>query len=252
MDEQPTESIESLTLSIEKVLRADTAIVIATRGTEPVHRDSFDLNKADKRCKFARAINAKIPSMEPTRIETDLLRLLDDLKGQAEREQANATEPTGGEELDAMEMTRPELIFRGDFAAMAVPRLMDSRTGPDGVWTLYARRGSKRTIEELEPSIIAGTVSLHVHPMPLAPSVSDVSDLNRWSKQSREQWLRGEARPTTDDVITAIMDRINRFIELPPDPAADAETGSIGHAITLTLWVMLSYVYPIFPAVAYL
>ena len=252
MPEPNIEPIESLTLSIERVVRGDTAIVVASRGTEPVHRDSFDLNKADKRCKFARAIHAKIPAMEPTRIETDLLRLLDDLQRQREREQDNTPESSGGEELDAMEMTRPELVFRGDFAAMSVPRLMESRTGPDGVWTLYARRSGKRTIEELEPTIIAGSASLHVHPMPMPPSVSDVSDLNRWSKASRTSWLAGDARPTTDDVIKAIMDRIDRFIELPPDPAADAETGSIGHAVTLTLWVMLSYVYPIFPAVPYL
>ena len=257
MEEQQNEPIESpaiepLGLSIERVVRANTAIVVASRGTEPVHRDSIDLDKADKRCKFARAIHAKIPSMEPTRIETDLLRLLGDLQRQREREQDQAPEQTTGDELDAMEMTRPELIFRKDFAAMAVPRLLDSRSGPDGVWTLYARRNAKRTIEELDPIVITGGSSLHVHPMPLAPSVSDVSDLNRWSKQSRQSWLGGNARPTTDEVITAIMERIDRFIELPPDPSADAETGSLGHAMTLTLWVMLSYVYPIFPAVPYL
>ena len=149
MEEQQNEPIESLTLSIERVVRANTAIVVASRGTEPVHRDSIDLDKADKRCKFARAIHAKIPSMEPARIETDLLRLLGDLQRQREREQDQAPEQTTGDELDAMEMTRPELIFRKDFAAMAVPRLMESRNGPDGVWTLYARRGNKRTTDRL-------------------------------------------------------------------------------------------------------
>lgn len=65
--------------------------------------------------------------------------------------------------------------------------------------------------------------------------VHDASELNRWSKASREAWLRGERAPTTWEVVQAVLNRIVRYIELPTDGDDDA----CGHGATLSLWVLL-------------
>ena len=229
--------------------RGDSITVIASMAGDELHRDLLNLNRADHRSRFARKVHELLPRFRPVEIESQLLKLLADLERIDEPSDAPETI---GNELDALEMTRPELIFRRGLAAVAIPRLVDGRTGPDGVWTLYADRDGKRSAAELEPSLIADGGPLHVHPMPLEPNVADVAELNRWSKASRSAWLTTGDRVTTDDVIRAITERIDRFIELPIDPLAGDDIGNVGHAATLTLWVMLSYCYPIFPAVPYL
>ncbi|TWT69718.1 DUF3631 domain-containing protein [Crateriforma conspicua] len=244
--EEQTKPIEPLSLSIERSGRGDTVTVVAKLGDEELHRDKMDLNRASDRCRFGRAIHAKLHRFTPTDVESQLLKLLADLQRQEQQREEPPSDD--GEEIAALELTRPELIIRHDYAAMIVPRLLRTRTAPDGTWTLYAKSGGKRSASELEPSVVIGDRSLHVHPMPYPPSVADVSELCRWSQASREAWLKGEVRPTTDDALAAILGRLDRFIELPDD----GETGSRGHGATLALWMLMSYCYPIFPAVPYL
>lgn len=250
--EDQTKPIDPLSLTIERSGRGDTVTVVAKLGEEELHRDKLDLNRADARSKFARAINRLVPRFAPIEVDSQLLKLLSDLERQRERDNADTDKIQHGDELDAMEMTRPELVIRPNFTAMAVPRLLETRSGPDGVWTLYQKSGGKRFASELEPSIIAGPSTLHVHPMPPPPSVADATELCRWSRSSREAWLGGNCRPTTAEVLNAVMDRIDRYIELPAEGEAGGEAGAVGHYVTLALWVMLSYCYPLFPAVPYL
>ncbi|MEM9368997.1 MAG: DUF3631 domain-containing protein [Planctomycetota bacterium] len=249
-DAEAPASAPALTLSIEQTVRGDSVTVVAMLGDDELHRDKIDLNRADHRCRFGRAVHAKLPRFTPTEIESQLLKLRQDLERTQQREEANrsATDQVQGEELDAIELTRPEIIVRPNYAAVVIPRLLQTRSGPDGIWTLYAKSDGKRTASELELSVIVGDRSLHVHPMPAPPTIADVTELNRWSRASRESWLVGNAKPTTDDAIVAVMEQIDRYVELP----ADGDGGSIGYGLTLSLWVMLSYCYPIFPAVPYL
>jgi len=241
----------TLSLSVEPTGRGETVTVIATlrregKADEELHRDQVNLNRANHRTKFGRAIHDKLPRFTPLEIESQLLKLRADL----ERSQdANDDRPSQGKELDALELTRPELVIRPGFTAIAVSRLMESRSGPDGIWTLYTKSGSKRSQRELEPSIIMGERALHVHPMPPQPSPSDATELCGWSKPSREAWLRGEVRPTTTQVLERVMQRIDQFIELPNEEGTDE---AFGYGATLSLWVMLSYCYPVFAAVPYL
>ena len=240
--------MDPLSLSIERGGRGDTVTVIAMLGETEIHRDKLDLNRASDRAKYGRAIHAELPRFTPKDVESQLLKLLADFERTRRSEQDNAPESKQGKELDALELTRPELIVRKDFAGMVIPRLIESREGHNAIWTLYAKSGSKRTESELESAIIAGSTSLQVHPMPYPPSVADVTELCRWAKSSREAWVAGNVTPTPTEVLNAIMDRIDRYIELPRDD----DTGPVGYAVTLSLWVMLSYVYPLFAAVPYL
>ena len=125
---------------------------------------------------------------------------------------------------------------------------MQSRNSFDGEWTLYAKSGEHRSATELDPSIIIGDRTVFVHPMPGMPDVHDASESNRWSRASREAWLRGERAPTTWEVVQAVLNRIVRYIELP----TDGDDEACGHGATLSLWVLLTYCYPVFPAVPYL
>lgn len=185
MEEQIQTPIEPLSLAIERSGRGDTVTVVAKLGDDELHRDKLDLNRADARSKFARAINKLVPRFTAIEVDSQLLKLLADLECKREREN-DEPQVEHGEELDAMEMTRPELIIRRDYSAIVVPRLMRTRNGPDGVWTLYSKSKAKRSASELEPSVIVGEQVLHVSPMPYPPTVSDASELCRWSQASRE------------------------------------------------------------------
>ena len=105
-----------------------------------------------------------------------------------------------------------------------------------------------RSATELEPTVIAGDRALHIDPMPVPPPKKEAIELCGWTGKSREAWLRGEVQPTTAEVLRIVMERIDRYIELPGEDTGDAR----GYGSTLALWVMLSYCYPTFPAVPYL
>lgn len=228
--EREGERLPSLEMTIQPGGRGDSSIVVASFDDNEIHRDQLNVNRADARSKFARTIAAKLPRFKPAEIDSQLLQLRSDLERSRQREQQQATERCG-EEVDAGELTRPELMIRRGYVAMAVPRLMQSHGGPAGALTLYANSGGKRSASELEPSVIVGSRSLHVHPMPMEPSVADVSQLNVWSRRSRNAWLEGKHRPTTAAAFMAVIDRIDRYIELP----SDDETESVAHAATLAL-----------------
>lgn len=237
----------SLELTIQPGGRGDTVVVIAKIGDDEVYRDKLDLNRANQRSKFARAIHQALPRFTPAEIDSQLLKLRQDLERQTESEQVKAPEHDG-DEVETSGITRPELIIRRGFVGMAIPRLIPSPGGPVGVWTLYANHNGKRTATELEPSVIAGTDPLHVDPFPCDPSFADVAELRVWSKASRNDWLAGNDRVTTAAAFIAVMDRIDRYVELPNDDGQ----GGVGHAATLALWVLMTYTYPIFQAVPYL
>ena len=224
--------------------------VIASLAGDELHRDQINLNRADHRSRFARAICKQIDRFAPEEIESQLLKLRADL----ERLQSKADEskPRGGNELAAMQLTRAELIFRRGFSGVVISRLLDTPSGPMPVWTLYRKSNGKRTAEELDPTLVVGDQTLHVHPMPCDPSIAEAAELAAWSKAGRDAWLAGERRPTGREVFTAILERIDRYVELPPDGNDDEHSPGGGHAATLALWVMLSYCYPIFQAVPYL
>ena len=248
--EQQPKPPPSLELSIGDGGRGEAVTVVASMAGDELHRDQINLNRADHRSRFARAIHKLIPRFAPGEIESQLLKLRSDI----ERLQADAdrSDRPAGDELAAMQLTRPELVFRPGFAGVAVSRLLDTPSGPMPIWTLYRNAGGKRLAEELDPTLVVGGQTLHVHPMPCDPSIAEAAELAAWSKAGRDAWLAGDVRPTGRDVFTAILGRIDRYVELPPDPDRDADERGGGHAATLALWVMLSYCYPIFPAVPYL
>ena len=246
MEEQTT-PIEPLSLLIEATGRGDKVTVVAKLADDELHRDELNLNRAVDRGRFARVIHVKLPRFTPHDVDSQLLKLRADHQRSIERK---SEEPTPqGIELESLEVTRPELVIRRDFTAMAVPRLMKSRAiGFDGEWTLYAKSNGHRSATELDPSIVIGDRTVFVHPMPGEPDYHDASELNRWSKSSREAWIKGEATPTTWEVLQAVMGRIVRYVELP----TDGEDNAVGYGSTLSLWVMLTYCYPVFAAVPYL
>ena len=237
--------VDSLSLVIERSGRGDTVTVIAKLGDDELYRDKLDLNKASHRAKYGKAIQEKLPRFTVADVDSQLVKLLADLQ----RKEAAANEPAmTGRELAELELVRPELVFRPGFAGVSISRLMETRSGVDVEWTLYAKSGGKRTASELEPTIIAGDRALHVDPMPVPPPKKEAIELCGWSSPSREAWLRGDVRPTTAEVLRAVMQRIDRYVELPGEESGDAR----GFGATLSLWVMLSYCYPVFAAVPYL
>ena len=118
-DKETTIAVESLSLSIERGGRGDSVTVIAKLGDDEINRDQLNLNRAVDRGRFARVIHDKLPRFTPHEVDSQLLKLRADHERMMDRE---ASEPAhSGKELESLEVTRPELVIRRGFTAMAVP-----------------------------------------------------------------------------------------------------------------------------------
>jgi hypothetical protein len=115
-----------------------------------------------------------------------------------------------------------------------------------GQWLHFVRSGDDRRCERIADQLrLKDDASLWLSPTPAEPTAGDVKDLNRWRKDSRTAWLTGRSSLTTGEVLRMVAERINRYVVLPPDDAS-------GHGLTLAAWVMMTYAYPMLPAVPYL
>jgi hypothetical protein len=77
------------------------------------------------------------------------------------------------------------------------------------------------------------------------PSDPSPTSVPAWSEGARRDWLAGKTAPKPADLFRRIRERIEYYIELP---VGEAE----GIADTLSLWVLLTYVYQAWDAVPYL
>lgn len=92
---------------------------------------------------------------------------------------------------------------------------------------------------------VPGDGAYWLEPMPQAPTSFDVMRFSRWSPESRNDWLLGSIAPSTAEVLSSVEARINRYMVMPPDYAAE-------HRLTLAAWVMMTYAYPALSAVPYI
>ncbi len=214
--------------------------VVAMLGGEAVHIDTFDVTKADRRAKFARAVNGKCQAVTPGAVEAALMKV-----ASAGRPPANpAPPPAEGYELDVSLVRRPELFHANDVSGVAVPLTVLRDGKPETRWQLYLRWGDGR--REARP--LAGSVErpdggrLWLVPTPAAPPVNTPSG---WSAESRRGWLKGEPAPNPAALFRDLCEAFADYLEFPEPTAA-------GSAATLALWTLLCYGYPAWPAVPYL
>lgn len=149
-------------------------------------------------------------------------------------------------EVDISHVTRPELIIQPDITAICVPVMERQDEGIAGCWHMHMRSSCGREVFPLlDASIPINGRELFFSPMPADPSVQDVQDLCKWSKQSRDAWMDKAEAPTTFDLFCQIATRIDRYVYFP-------EEYRQGHIATLSVWVLMTYLFRAFPAVPYL
>jgi hypothetical protein len=242
-----TEPAAELQFTAEPSRRYGISQVVARLGDDLIHRDAIDATRAEHRTRFAKAINEKLPSVTKDECERQLLHLSEEIE-RAEREPELSIDDEN--ELDMSHVVRPELIVRHSLTGITIPRMIETPTQPDGRWTLYSKSDGGRRRDDVSPRLNAeGMPRLWVSPVPPPPLPDDVRELCRWSLESRRDWQAGKVTPTTLDVVMAVAQRIDLFVELPP---SDDSGDPAGHGLTLALWVVMSYCYPAFAAVPYL
>ena len=224
--------------------------IICRFGEVTLHRDQVNLAKAIDRRRFAKSVLGAIGEGCPfdlTTVEQELLRLADEVDRRGSDEpDSPASVPLSGEELDASQVVRPELICSRDVSAIAIPRLVSTNGRNCGEWLHFVRRGEHRTCLPLQHQLDSSDgESLWLTPIPGDPTTSDVRQMNRWSRESRDRWLNGDPSPSTRETLRLVAERIDRYVVLPPENAP-------GHGLTLAAWVMMTYAYPALAAVPYL
>jgi len=209
--------------------------VEARRGKELIHADTIDLGSAISRTRFSRAV-AKCPGCDGAEAEVGalLLERLDEL--------THGATPQGS--LDIQAIVRPELFITPHLIGLSVPECYIDDGKPAGRWRLCLRWGDgRREVQPLAHCIdLSGDARLWVHPNPAEPSPNTLAG---WHPRARQAWADGAESPDPVHVYQRIGAAVERFIDLPPEH-------SRGIIATVSLWTMLSYIYPAFPAVPYL
>ncbi|MEO9591623.1 hypothetical protein [Rhodopirellula bahusiensis] len=251
-DDLPAVAPDELRIEVKSNARGAAATVVCKLGATTIHVDKIDPAKAADRKRYAAAVITAMGDGCPIAaadIDAELIVAADKLDADKMKVTDADDQPLPvyyGEELDASQVIRPELIVRRDLSAIAVPRLLDADGKVIGDWLLFQRCGDVRRVQRLGDRLDPGDgPSLWLSPVPSEPTAEDVKRFNRWTPQSREAWTNGEPSPTTAETLVMVAERINRYVVLPPGDAME-------HALTLAAWVMMTYAYPTLPAVPYL
>lgn len=218
-----------------------TAQVTVKLGDETLACDKLDLLREKQRDAFASRLcehNGAIDRLAIDRlvIDRELLRLATEI--------VNKPAPVESPEIELSRIVRPELFHTTDVSGIAVA--VPSRSGGkvQSRWHLYLRwSDGRRERREIDSSVeLPSGTRLYVHPIPGEPSPSMTAG---WSAESRRLWLAGSDAPNAADVLMRLCSAIARCVELSPESAA-------GTTATLALWVVLTYIYPVWSAVPYL
>ena len=147
-------------------------------------------------------------------------------------------------EIDSGCIVRPERFIRPELSGIAVPLLTVNADKPIRRWQQLLRwSDGRRERRAMAPSIeLPENRRLWIHPVPVDPSTTMQQG---WSLDSRTAWLAGAAAPGPEEVYMRLCERIAYYIDLPQQHAP-------GITCTLALWVLLTYVFPAWPALPYL
>lgn len=228
-----------LTLDYESVGNNGTITLTARIGGELLACEKVDILNREKRDAFAARLRKARGDIDGAELDSELLKIADAV-GTKSTPAATADLP----ELEAAFIVRPELFHAADVSGVSVP--IRSAVGGEARsrWFTYLRwADGSRERRELTNAINRPDGSrLLVYPVPGNPTPTMTP---AWSAEARRAWLSGAPAPNPDDVLRRIVERIDYFIDFAP------ESGS-ADAMTLALWAVFTYVYPVWAAVCYL
>lgn len=224
--------------------------VVCRLNGSTVFRDRITPAKSSDRHRFAAAVIETIGErafVERQTIETRLMEIADQLDDDKASEVLG--DDTGldlGEEVSVKQVLRPELIITENLSAIAIPSIREQMGQKICQW-LHLRiiNGRRERVVLRDQVDVPGDGAYWLEPMPQAPTSFDVKKFSQWSPESRRDWLLGSIAPMTAEVLSSVEARINRYLVMPSDYAAE-------HRLTLAAWVMMTYAYPALSAVPYL
>lgn len=227
----------ALTLAADPIGRGRCRVIARLAGAV-IHADTGDPASAACRRRYARALAERVPAVDPEMIDAELLRLA---SAQAPPPTADPATPA---EMDISAILRPEYHATEELVGLTVPVVVNAGGKPAPRWMHYIRwANGRRECRELTNCLDLGDGRrLWVHPVPGEPAMHTVA---AWSATSRRAWLEGAASPDPPAVFRDLCERIAYYLEFPKETAA-------GTTATLALGAMMTYGYPIWPAVPYL
>lgn len=213
-------------------------VLTAKQGDTVLHHDRMDIARDRQRTAFVTKLQERCSSIDAAAIQQ---LLLDEACRAAQTDQTPSEPPA---ELDVSQIVRPHLFHVPEVSGMLVPvARARGKERPEGKWRLCLQwADGRRECVDLDDYLDLGDDKrIWFSQKPAAPLPTTMS---RWSQAGRTRWLQGHT-PKLNDLFTSVA---NKFLDLLEFPVEDA----LGTAYTLTLWTMLSYVYPIWGAVPYL
>ena len=206
--------------------------------------DRLTITSAKARAGFVKCLRERWPEVAAADVESLLER-------EARRyTEGRARPPDAGAdgELDPAMVFRPERFVTPQVSGLAAPVLGQRDGKPVGRWTLLLQwADGRREKQDLAPRLtVPDGGTLWLSPTPAEPSPAQARALAGWTASSRRAWLDGAPGPDPADVFQRVCRQIATFLDLGPPDVAAGPTG------TLALWVVMSYVYPVFDAVPYL
>lgn len=214
-------------------------LVIVVQGENILHSDRMDIAKSKDRTAFVNKLRQRCPSVDAEEIQQGML----DEAGRASKERPEShSEPSA--ELDVTRVVPPHLFHVPEASGLLIPVVQLTDKGHvAGKWRLFIhwaddKRGWVDMVEYLD---FDNGQRLWFYPRPSMPQASTVP---QWSQEGRLAWLGGYT-PTADEVFQRLCKQFAHFLEFPREDA-------IGVTATLSLWTMLTYAYPAWPAVPYL
>jgi hypothetical protein len=213
--------------------------VTALLAGEVIYADKLDLGRATSRERFTKAMLAKTTTLDRAAIEAELLHISEEAARPA------ASSPSDGE-LDLSRIVRPELFHLADLSGISVPSVALVGGRPVGRWWMYlsSRDGQRRRSELAERIILPDDKPMWVNPVPAAPDVMQAAATG-WTTEARSAWLDGADPPDAALLLQRLCDAVAHYLDFPRELAA-------GHTALLSIWTMLTYAYPCWPAVPYL
>jgi len=149
----------------------------------------------------------------------------------------------------ADETSEPQLVRAELFHTAQVSGILEAKTligcgRPTAQWYLYLRfaDGTRDVRDPVEVLELPDGSQLYLR-LPSGPP--HVQRQQQWSSASRAAWMRGEVAPAPAAVFRSLCDQIAKFVEFPVESTVD-------QTATVAVWVLLTYAYPAWHAVAYL
>jgi hypothetical protein len=137
---------------------------------------------------------------------------------------------------DGGDVLRPGLDYRGDLAVVTVSVQVQTGKNSPPQWRVLAvtSEGKAGLVEGVRAKSGRRTLTF-THPPAVMPSLA------RWHPEGMERYRKGEVLNAAD-LFETILATTEKYVELP----------SWGVAETVALWIIGTYLFPLFPAYPYL